>query len=443
MGRSRSLRSLAAWAALAAALPAGAANVTTVASSGDPDRPFEVDVTVRYAYTQRNGTITQEGPGSSGQVQNFFELSYRKVTSVAIGRLAVGLWHDLEFHAEIPYLFADDVTWKYAAGVDDTNSGVYNNGIDANGLPAGTPGSNCPAALCPIFPVSAAGSTVYHGGLGDFMAGLAWGILSERRDDTKPTWVLGVDVTMPTASRYDPTTASAHLDRSSRAPVGAKLWTFDVYTALSRQLGPVDPYVKLHARLPLRTGSTYSNCDNAAALGAGIPPAPQMTHIASANCADPGWQPGAAAQPPTVVGMLLGAEFIPYEDRREQSRISIDLRVGADWVSSSRWYNELTDATGKLLYGQGYLTVGALLGLYVRASRLIEFQLVGTFARDLDHALTGEPAGRTASSTDASVVGTTNQNPNFDFRYDVPGRRFSLTGSNVYGGAGSFILRFY
>ena len=39
---------------------------------------------------------------------------------------------------------------------------------------------------------------------GDLKAGLAWGIFSDVKDDTKPFWLVGFDITFPTSTLYDP-----------------------------------------------------------------------------------------------------------------------------------------------------------------------------------------------------------------------------------------------
>jgi hypothetical protein len=426
MWRPCSLRTLTALAVLSAAAPAAAAELTRVASAADPDRPFSLDLTVRFDRTQRRATITREGlVAASGTVQDLVELRYEQTSNLVVPRIAVGLYRDLELHAELPYVLNDDHSWGYASGVSDANSSIRGNAIDASGRP-------CATAPCPMFPVGS-GTTVYHGGrLGDLQMGVAWGVFSEARDDTKPTWVVGVDVTLPIAERYDPSTAPSHADKKNAAPVGRKIWEYDFYTALSRQFGPLDPYVKVHARFPARSGTTYSNCENAT----------QMSSVAPANCADVSWAEEAAAKPPRVFGMLFGTEVVAYESKAEHQRAAFDLRLGADWVSEARWYNELSDATGKLLYGQRYLTLFGHLGFYLRASSFVQLKAVARFSHDRNHYLTGEPLGRDPGVLDPSVAGTREQNPNFDWRWDMPGRRFRVSDTAVFDVTGALVLNF-
>ncbi len=431
MGRFPSLRSLAAVAVLVPAGGALAAEITHVVSSGDVDKPFGLDFTIRYDRIQHTAKITQEGLGTGGYVQDLPELNWSRTANVLVPRVAIGLYHDLELHVEAPYVLSDDVKWTDASG---GNSSIENSTIDANGTPCTGP--------CPIFPVGG-GTTAYHGqALGDFKVGLAWGIFSEKRDDTKPTWVVGLDVTLPTATLYDPSTAPLHYDKGNPAPLGRRIWEYDAWTALSKQYGAVDPYVKIHAKFPVRSGTTYSNCDHASVLAANAPPQPQMTSIAPANCLDSYWKTHALAQPPTVYGMTFGTELVAYESKPDAQRVSFDLRVGADWISASRWYNELTDATGKLMWSERYVKLDALFGFYLRTSSLLLLQAMAAFSHDRDHYISGESLGQGTGNYDPTVIGTAQQSPNFDFRYDAPGRRFRVNETTVFTLSAALTLNF-
>lgn len=416
MGRRRSLQILAACAAGALAATAHAAEITRVVSSAEPDHPFGMDVSARYEHGLHRAKIAQEVPGGPDQT----ELFYEQTTNQLVPRVAVGLYRDLELHAEMPYVFNDDHFWRYAAGAPRPSS-IETNAVDANGAP-------CPAP-CPIFPV-APSQTVYHGGrLGDLVLGLAWGIFSDRRDDTKPTWVVGADVTFPTAERYDPTTGLAeHSVSGNAAPIGQKIWMYDFYTALSKRMGPVDPYVKAHVRLSQRSGTTYSNCEHLATLAAETP---KQANDAFGNCSVAPWRDGAGAEPPTVIGILFGTELVPFEDRGEKQKVAFDLRAGADYVTGGRWYNELSDATGKLLQTQRYVAFTGLAGFYLRASEFFLLRATASFEYDLAHFLTGEPPTKNGVP-----------NPNFDFRYDLPGRRFRIVEDTNFTLAASGTLSF-
>jgi hypothetical protein len=189
---------------LVLATPAPAAELTHVATAAEPDTAFSLDLSVRWERTRKRAIITREqtsapGPGAPlGQVTDVPELAYSEVTNAIVPRIAAGLYRDLEIHFEMPYYLGQDVSWRYASGISlAADSAITTNAVDANG-------ATC-AANCPLFPAVARDTTVYHGGVvGDLKVGLAWGVFSDQKDDTKPFWLVGLDVTFPTAALYDP-----------------------------------------------------------------------------------------------------------------------------------------------------------------------------------------------------------------------------------------------
>jgi len=430
MGRLRSLAALVV--ALSGAGPARGAEITHVSSSGEPDNPFDLSLGVRWERAARQGNVTrefgenQQGQPATGVVRDAPELKYTQVQNRIVSRLAVGLWRDLELRAELPYVLTDETTWKNDAG---NLSGIELNpltpdGVNCAALPGGAAG-----CTLPMFPL---GVTHHAGGtLGDLQLGIAWAVQNERRESWVPTWVISLDVTAPTAARFDPAagrltaaswSAAPSFSASGKSKVGRKIWVYDLATALSRRLGAAEPYFRAHLAIPQRSSSTYSNCEHAAELAA----IGQMTTGPSgavANCALPAWKTDALARPPLVYGVIFGTELVPYDDRATGQRFALDLRLGADLVGRARWYNELTPATGKLLATEPYLALTGSLALHLRASRYVSLRLQGTFQHDTAHFLTGESQGNVVN--EIGVIGG-DVNPNFDWRYDPPGRRFRL-----------------
>jgi hypothetical protein len=426
MGRLSAV--ITAASLLALATPSRAAELTHVATAAEPDTAFNLDLSIRWERTQKRAIITREKATAPtlaepfGRVEDLPELSYSEITNVIIPRVAAGLYQDVELHFELPYYLGQEVAWKYASGINlAAESAISTPGIDVNG---GT------CASCPLFPAQVRDTTVYHGGVvGDLKLGLAWGIFNDRKDDTKPFWLVGLDVTFPTAALYDPwagrtltagTYPSPFMLPTHQAGVGQKIWKFDLQTALSKRMGPIDPYFKAHLTLPRRFSSTYSNCDHAGDAAPGTPPG---TVVAAANCALPRWKDAAGAELPWNTGLLFGVELVPLEDRVEGQRLVIDLRATAEYTSKGRWYNELTDATGKLLSTGSYMQLGGLVSFLFRASKHVAVQGQAAYAWESPHLLSGEPLG--------GVAGSPDQNPNFDWRWDAPGRRFRVSSASV------------
>jgi hypothetical protein len=422
---------------LAPAAPAAAAELTHVASSGEPQNPFDLDLSVRWERSQRRASIDREyaeapatGDPPFAAVRELPQLRYEELTNLLVPRLAVGLWEDLELNAELPWYLAQETTWRLASGVGDPGlpNTIEDNLLDPDGAAYATAHR--------LFTTSP-DQTVFQGGtLGDLKVGLSWGVFSQRRDDTKPDWVVGVAVTFPTAKRYDPVAGrdpaswdSPYLASTTTGPVGQKVWRYDLHTTLARRMGAVEPYFRANVTLLQKSSGTYSNCDHAAELVAGASDTgAQARGDMVALCAQDPKRWGAEL--PWYLGLTFGTELVPYEDAVASQKIAFDLRLSGEYTSAARWYNELTHATGKLLATESYTTVTGRLGLLLRASEYVAVEAAGTFGWVSSHDLTGED------------LGTQAVNPNFDWRYDAPGRRFRATEGTVFDVEVSGILRF-
>ncbi len=431
------LGAVAALTVAALAGRAGAAEMTRVASRGEAGNPFDLHVSLRWDRLQERAQITREVPDGATIVDGD-ELRYVRTVNALVPRVAIAIAEDLEIHFEWPYVLGDDREWRFGivgsapSGGIPPYSSIENNGINADGQACDDQNPTIAGVQCALFPV-APSTTIYHGGkAGDLKGGIAWGIFNDRKDPTKPFWLVGFDVTFPTAARYDPA-ADRGTDWSSPNNVpgnpgafGEKIWKWDLYTTLSRRLGPIDPYVKAHATLMTESSSTYSNCEHATELTtiSTANPVLQMNSAAAVNCSDPGWSDDAGARLPWMAGLTVGTELIPWEDDAAQQRVAIDVRLFGDYTSSQRFYNELTDASGRLHETSDYLTLGGFFGFYVRASNYVSLHATASLATNTAHWLSGEAIGRDGSW---SITDPTQMNPNFDWRYDAPGRRFRIS----------------
>ncbi len=465
MGRSR----LGVVAALALTLAgrAGAAEITNIATRGEPGRPFDLRIGFRWDRFQERAQITREGPSVEDptRITDRDELRYTRKINAFVPRVAMGVTHDFEVHFEWPYVAGDDREWRFGQGAGGQPSGgapsystIESNDVNANGTPCAfdvTPG--VPGVQCPLFPVGAP-STVYHGGrAGDLKGGVAWGIFDDKEDPTKPFWLVGLDVTFPTASRYDPAGdrdfapqnaqsiwSSPHNKPGNPAGVGEKVWKWDFQTALSRRIGPIDPYVKAHVLFMTKSSGTYSNCEHAAEMASRGNP--EMNSEAVASCAAQGTK--ADAKLPWIAGITFGTELVPYENEAEQQRVSLDFRLFGDYTSAARFYNELTDMSGKLHWTDEYLTMGGYFGINLRASKFITLQGSTSISTSTAHWLTGETLGtdRDWPPLDPSGNGITadpsRMNPNYDWRYDAPGRRFRISEVANFTMSFAFVLTF-
>src|SRR5262245_41900551 len=111
---TRTWRTASAVAALALAATTGlpgsarAALITDVADAADKDNPLDVNFDIRWTRTQRQGKILREvfrpdqgqTEAGTGTVSEQTELQYKRWTHVVDLKMSIGLYHDLELHAD-------------------------------------------------------------------------------------------------------------------------------------------------------------------------------------------------------------------------------------------------------------------------------------------------------------------------------------------------------
>ncbi len=410
----------AVLAALYALVPASAraAELTKIVSSFENNRPFGMLLEVGYEHTQVRAKIVRE-VHRQGAVVDMPELSYVSTDQRLNIDARIGLWKDLEFHYAVPVVFAQNRTWRYTSGTDNSNSTIYNNCLQANGSLIDP---SCPITGAGSQPLFIPNSDSYRSGLGDMTFGLAYAIFNQANEDTKPMWIVGLDYVAPTAGLLDPSVPTAP---DSPGGIGDKQHKYKFYTSLSRRIGAAEPYVQFHYTLPIHGPGWLSNCDHRDSGNLGRPQ----------NCADPAWgraETGIAG--PHVGGLLFGAELNLSENPREHTYFSIDLRGMAAYYSPGRYHNELSDALGKLLYTQDYLQVGGGLGMNAQPAEFFTFKGLVSLAYNTERTLTGEALGKDLDG-DGTVDVTANPrevNPSYDFRADVVSRRFRAVETFVF-----------
>ena len=491
----KSLCLFLAGALAVAGASAQGAEITHVASSGEPDHPFGADLWVGFSYLNHTGTISREAGACTQCAQAttdlVSELNYQQTTMSMPLRAAIGLYKDIEIHASTSIVFSDNHSWSFAKGTDASNSTVINNCFDkrwGNGV-NGLLNPNCATSLAgsaPIFNIDQNGDTAYHSGLDNFTFGLAWAPMNDQRDDTKPTLVFGFDYILPTAQPIDSYQSTTWTQKNKASagdnppptigPIGDKVHKFDIWFALSKRMGYFDPYIKIFAEIPHQAPGFYTNCDHyfedvsaAYSAQATVPNLPgnynnnqpagppsglnkrflsypeNCGYVPDQGGGFSGWtREETGIKAPYIGGVLFGTEFNAYNSPEQYQKVAFDLRLGATYISEGRYNNELSDALQKQLYTQEYLQVGGQAGLVARAARYVELRLEAGYYYQTDHFLTMESIG-TPMPCQAGVpsgdcgnnrVNLDNLNheinPNFDFRYDLPGRRFKIQDATTF-----------
>lgn len=404
------MRLTALTTALLVCSAANAAEITRVASSFEKDDPFGLFLDFTFDRTQDRGKIVREWY-QDGTNQDVTELRYSKYETALGIDAHIGIFRDVELHVGVPIIFQQDRYWGFAALTDAGNTTLYRNCGDAAGNGCNSPG----AGTDQLFAVGNPSSS-FRSGLGDLTASLAWAPFVQKKDPSKPTWVMRFLYTAPTANLLNPSVATS---ASARGGIGEKLHKFGFSTSLSKRLGAAEPYFELHYTLPIRASGFYSNCADASAARQGHPE----------NCGKNGWAPDETGiHPAHTGGIAFGIELTPYENAEHFQRFTIDFRTFANYTSESRSYNEMSDLLGKLLTTSDYGTIGGQVGFVGQAADFLMLRGSGSIAYNTEHFLTGEVIGKDLNGNGVVDVSTAPEeiNPNYDFRVDRPGRRFRI-----------------
>ncbi len=407
-------------------LPCLAAEVTRVISSFDDGDPFDIDVEIGFRRSQKRSKITQEYY-TGDRIADVIALRYSEVTNEMPMNIKIGLFRDLELSVGASVIFSNDKKWRLPVYTninkgekfDPASSTILNNRLDKWG--------NVLDAPAPIIDLNENNAS-YRSGFSNIAVGLRWAPMSEARDKYLPTWVLGFSWTIPSASIHQPSKMTSSSDAGN---IGDGVHRFTFSTAFSKQFGVFDPYLSAWYSLPVSSSRRYSNCDDPDALAFG------------GNCASGDWtQDEVALKPQHVGGLFIGTEIIPWENREKDQKVSIDIRAGATYHGGGRTYNELSDALRKLLWTEGYATIGGSIGINIQPVRYVFLRLDAGLYHEMAHYLTGESTGKDldGACVDSSIDGacvdhyenSPEANPNFDYRYDVPGRRFRVSETSLF-----------
>jgi hypothetical protein len=397
--------------AVLAAVPLTAlgAEVTRIATSFEPTDPFGMFLDLSFAREQKKGAIVRE-IHRDGDVAEVTELRYLMVDSRLDFDVRIGLWQDVELKYSVPVILSQGRTYEFAAGIDSGNSSITNNCLAPDGTLLNPDCLNTGAGKRAIFDVP---YESFRGGIGNMHFGLSIALFNERKDPSKPMWLVGIDYEAPTAELWDPAVPTSEVERGG---IGDRIHKYGFFTSFSKRIGVVDPYFKFQYTLPWRGPGWYSNCDH-----------PGESTLPS-NCGSGIWtREETGIRPAHTVGVLFGSEFELYPSNLKNQRVVLDLRMIGNYVSEGRTYNPLTDVLGKLLATGDHLDFGGALGITAQASENIVVKALTSVLYTTEHTLTQEQIGKDVSGDrNVQLDNPEELNPNFDYRYDAVSRRFRL-----------------
>jgi hypothetical protein len=458
-----------ACAAIGAALgvvvagEARAAEATRAVSGYWAGKTMELDVSLSYRHDQKRAFIKRELQAGDSPARLIKDLIYQQTRDVMSLRLGFGLIHDLSLHFELPIVLRDDrqLDFDQSEGnactftgasprcVNEGNSTILRDGIlpGANQPMYGVDATHVDAASPRGRPFSRPSTMVFRGprrrGVEALGLGLGWAPFNQRRDASKPTWIVGIDGRFDVASsmRYDAARPDANTG------VGLGYHQVILYTTISRRLGNLDPYVGFFYAHPLvPDGSLYAR------LPVGSQP---------------------YADPQRRAGLQLGLEHIAWENEEAKQRVTLEVRARAEHrfqgrSASELWeplsgastcvagnptpascrppgqvpgmgvgidYNGLGNASPHpgITETQAYSAANADVGINVQVGRYARFRGLFGFATELPHFITFGTAGEDKDGVGG--VDSTNPaeaNPVYREVIDLPGRRFKVEGTQIW-----------
>ena len=308
------------------------AGVPDVQDSFEEDHPFGMSLTARYQTKSHQADILREYVDTkSKSVVLLNQLRAKGTTELIQFDLQMGLYKDLELVANLPYVVSDQLNLDYhpnvkaaaaAAGKSPQDAVLGIREIDPTSGPYDPTGD--PATVNTLFDLPFKGTK--RSGLADPLFGLRWAPWNQNRDEGLPTWILGVMLKVPLAA----------VKTADNNAVGDGMYRLQVNTTVARRVLPyLQPYFDFGADVALfaNTASLYQNYNS---------------------------KTQNLVNPPSVIGVKLGTEIYPWQQRNRERYVSIDLGAGFDYVMKGRGYSDLFEALGsspcRTSDGCGYTT---------------------------------------------------------------------------------------
>ena len=301
------------------------AEITTVADAFDGDDPFDLNLVLGFQQSWKHASIRRESQlHQAGLATGNFIPASENVASYDSSMSTLDVGADIGIYKDLALILRLPVILSWSQSLGDLNG---SSGVAAQRLADPTGGQ--------LFSVPFSSPT--RSGIDYFAFGLDWAIFNQQRDDTKPTWVVGVEgrVAVGTplhacnatgsngAQCFDSSNPHGNasdvhggvdpgISRGMDSIVAKSIW--------SRRFGYVEPYSGFAFQADFPTPGSDFGKFNA--------------------------QQNLARTPPLLGSFSMGFEVIPFEQREQFQRLSADFRVKGTYHSPGRDYSELFDALG-------------------------------------------------------------------------------------------------
>lgn len=236
-----------------------------VASAFDPGDGLDLHLTFDYRLDVRRSAIIREDVGRPGSTTAnglplVRDLIFAGSRHTLVPRLELGLFRDVSFAVAMPLVLADERTLELdqrdtPCDFDGTDATCINRGTSTtfvDGILTGTgfDGQNGGAGFDTDDPTVFRGPT--RRGVDQVHVGLTWAAMNQARDETKPTWKLGVETRLAVGKIA--TIDAANLDGSTG--VGRGVTELRLWTSMARRIGWAEPFVEAWWQAPLAVKKT-------------------------------------------------------------------------------------------------------------------------------------------------------------------------------------------
>lgn len=387
------------------------ATYTDVADAADGRDPFDLNVRVLFRRVQEWADVRRERPSTTGRTEIERVAAYRMVRHELLLGLDIGLFRDLELSVDLPLVLSDD------RRLNPVNGSLLDGLAQASPLVSPT-----------------------RSGIDLLLLGLGWAPLNQYRDAHSPTWVFRLTGRVAVGAVRHPCAAG---ESNCGVSDGTHALTFE--TRMSHRFRYAEPYggAGFTAQFRGRAGSAFA-------------PGGALAGYRHVN-------------PPLVAEFVAGMALVPWEHRGKSQRLSVDMRLQAQWVAQGRDYSPLFDALGTsnaptltsptcegaptdpadctgapgglrlvpftgLTDVQAHGRIGGRVAVELQAARFVRFGFGGSLQYTTPHQITGtDRCNENASPRDAAdprIAGCARGivDPHHRVILDTPGQRFSLGG---------------
>jgi hypothetical protein len=294
-----------------------------VVTDGEPDNAFDAAFRFDYEFFSSKTQLQRESltGAATDAVGLTSDLIGRHSRQQLTPQLDIGIYHDFWLSFALPIVLQERRDLALDGIARQESSAIRDGLLPADGFDAGSSSST-------------SGDTLWKGisrsGLSQLQIGMGVAPMNQRKDDTKPTWKLGLDVFLPVGK----VASFSRSSPSSQTGVGSGVYELSLWTSVAKRIGSVEPFVAMSWRASLAATKTSAFAD----------PGSSTTN----------------ALPPQVAGVRFGGAAYVIERPADHLSVTVDVEARAVSHFQGREYTDLWEA---LSYAGDAATVGAPLVL--------------------------------------------------------------------------------